>query len=63
MAGGEVAEMPKVCCRYAMFADYSGVQKWQFYLKAVELLAVTFAKDKKRLKASLDDLRSKLEAF
>ena len=55
--------MPKVCCRYAMFADYSGVQKWQFYLKAVELLAVTFAKDKKRLKASLDDLRSKLEAF
>ena len=54
--------MPKVCCRYAMFADYSGVQKWQFCLKAVELLAVALARDKKRLKASLDDLRSEFEA-
>ena len=57
MQDAEVAEMPKVCCCCAMFADFSGVQKWQWYVCTMEQLAKAYAKDKKVLQASLDSLK------
>ena len=62
MQDAEVAEMPKVCYCCAMFADFSGVQKWQWFLIAVEQLAMMYSKDKKALKEHLDTLKKTFEA-
>ena len=57
MQDAEVAEMPQVCHCCAVFADFSGVQKWQWYVCTMEQLAKAYAKDKKVLQASLDSLK------
>ena len=57
LAGAEAAAMPQVCHCCAVFADFSGVQKWQWYVCTMEQLAKAYAKDKKVLQASLDSLK------
>ena len=57
MQDAKVAEMPQVCHCCAVFADFSGVQKWQWYVCTMEQLAKAYAKDKKVLQASLDSLK------
>jgi hypothetical protein len=62
MQDAEVADLPQVCCRCAVFADLLGVQKWQWYLATVEQLACAYAKDKEALKGHLDTLKKNFEA-
>ena len=62
MQEAEAAEMPKVCCRCAVFADFSCMQKWQWYVCAVEQLAMAYSKDKEALKEHLDTLKKNFEA-
>ena len=62
MQDAEVADLPQVCCRCAVFADLLGVQKWQWYLATVEQLAMAYSKDRKALKEHLDTLKKNFEA-
>ena len=62
MQDAEVADLPKVCCRCAVFADFSCVQKWQWYVCTVEQLAMAYSKDKEALKEHLDTLKKNFEA-
>ena len=62
MQGAEVADLPKVCCRCAVFADFSCMQKWQWYVCAVEQLAMAYSKDKEALKEHLDTLKKNFVA-
>ena len=62
MQGAEVADLPKVCHCCAEFADFSGVQKWQWFPITVEQLAMTYSKDKKALKEHLHTLKKTFEA-
>ena len=58
----EEAEMPQVCCHCAVFANLSGLQKWQWYLCSIEMLAVAQAKDKPAMTARLVKFREKFAA-
>ena len=62
MQDAEVADLPKACCRYAVFAHFSCVQKWQWYVCLVELLVMACSKDKEALKEHLDTLKKNFEA-
>ena len=62
MQDAEVADLPKVCCRCAVFADFSCVQKWSWYVCAIEQLAKAYSKDKEALKEHLDTLKKNFEA-
>ena len=62
MQDAEVADLPKACCCCAVFADFSGVQKWQWYVCTVDQLAMAYSKDTEALKEHLDTLTKDFEA-
>ena len=45
-----------------MFADFLGVQKWQWYVCAIEQLAMAYAKDTSALLEHLGTLKDTFEA-
>ena len=58
----EEAEMPQVCCHCVVFANFSGLQKWQWYLCSIEMLTVAQAKDKLAMTARHAKSREKFAA-